>query len=200
MKKVKNIIVYMLLSVVLLIFCVLFVGCKNNNQITLGLESGFKPPKDDVSPPSNYCAYKSDTNEFNIDDVTLEFFFGGYYNHGIEYELSIGNTYPTFDLLFCDEDGNKYYVKHIEENFVSDKYSCEVVRDENWYITEIKFNYSEKITIPSEIFNKESGQIWFQIHSANANDFEPKMQCITGISIFYKKDGDIITLSKEIQS
>ena len=67
--------------------------------------------------------------------------------------------------------------------------------DENWYITEIKYNYSEQITIPSEIFTKESGQIWFKIYSANANDIEPKMRCITGISIFYQVLNGKVVLS-----
>ena len=170
---------------------------QSNINAKTGLENGFKPSNSAAEAPANYCAYKSDINEFNIDDVTLEFFFGGHYASGVEHELSHSRNYPTFDLYFVDEEGNRYFVKRIEENFVSDKYSCEVVYDENWYITEIRYNHSEQITIPSEVFTKENGQIWFEIHSANANDIEPEVKCITGISIFYQVSNGRVVLSNQ---
>ena len=201
-----------LVLIALLLFCLFITGCRqldnkpsgdssgeNDSQSNVNalLENGFRPSNSAADAPANYCAYKSDTNEFNIDDVTLEFFFGGHYASGVEHELSHSRNYPTFELYFVDEEGNRYFVKRIEENFVSDKYSCEVVYDENWYITEIRYNHSEQITIPSEVFTKENGQIWFEIHSANANDIEPEVKCITGISIFYQVSNGRVVLSNQ---
>lgn len=198
----------------ILVMLILFVtGCGQNidtnpdsdskepdTNVGTVLENGFKPSNGVTEAPADYCAYKSDINEFNIDDVTLEFFFGGHYPSGVEHELSYGRNYPTFELYFVDEEGNRYFVKRIEENFVSDKYSCEVVYDENWYITEIRYNHSEQITIPPEVFTKENGQIWFEIHSANANDIEPEVKRITGISIFYQvSNGRVILSNQELK-
>lgn len=164
------------------------------------LESGFKPSGSGApSPAPNFCAYKSDTNEFDIDNVTLDFFFGGYYQFGFECELTNGSSYPAFDLYFTAEDGNKFFIKHIEENFVSEKYSCEVTHDENWHITEIKYNHSEKLTIPSEIFTKEKGLIWFSIYSADANTVAQRVECIASVTIFYQvADGKVILSSRQI--
>ena len=160
------------------------------------LESGFKPSgSGEPSPDPNFCAYKSDTNEFDIDNVTLDFFFGGHYHSGVEFELTHGRNYPAFDLYFIDEDDNKFFIKHIEENFVSEKYSCEVTHDEHWHITEIKYNHSEKLTIPSEIFTKENGVIWFSIYSIHANDIEQAVRCITCVKIFYQVIGEKVVLS-----
>lgn len=209
-------------TVLLMAVCMLFTGCGQNveepidndkpgnnenvleneeqDNISLGLENGFKPSNSAEESPIDFCAYKSDTNEFEIDDVTLDFFFGGEYYMGVEYELSNGRSYPTFDLGFADEDGNNFFVKHIEENFVSDKYSCEVVCDENCDIAEIRYNHSEQITIPSEMFTKENGQIWFVIYGANVNEIEQEYKCITGICIFYKVlNGKVILSNPQIQ-
>ena len=172
-------------------------GGDTNTNAGAVLENGFKPSSSDADPPPNYCAYKSDINEFDIDDVTLDFFFGGYYPSGVEHELSHSRNYPTFDLYFVDDDGNSFFVRRIEENFVSEKYSCEVVYDENWYITEIKYNYSEQITIPSDVFTKENGQVTFEIRSVHANDIESEMRCITGIKIFYQVSNGKVILSSQ---
>ena len=135
------------LLLILMIFSLLVTGCGQNadtdpdngngetdTSVGAVLESGFKPSSSgEPSPPEDFCAYKSDTNEFDIDNVTLDFFFGGHYPSGVEFELTHGRNYPAFDLYFIDEDDNKFFIKHIEENFVSEKYSCECTYDENWY-------------------------------------------------------------------
>lgn len=164
------------------------------------LESGFKQSFHGEESPINYCAYRSKTNKFDIKHVTLDFYYGGYYD--IDYELQNTTSYPTFDIYFKDDQGNKYLVKHVEENFVSEKYSCDFVYDDDRNICEIKYNHSETLTIPAELFTKESGKIWFSIEGKNILAPETnysKSLVITGICIFYKKveNGQIVLSSQE---
>lgn len=168
--------------------------------IDTGLESGFKPLAGSEETLFNFCAYKSDTNEFDINDVTLDFYYGGYFYNGIEFALENDQNYPTFDLYFVNDQGDRCLVKHSEENFVSDKYSCEVVFDENGYMKEIKYNHSEQLTIPAELFTKQSGQIWLEIEGVNILETEPENRkdiFITGICIFYKVNNGQIILSSQ---
>lgn len=168
----------------------------------IGLEKGLKfnvpddPSEVPPSPPARYCAYKSNKTEFDMDDVTLFFFFGGYYKSGVEYEIK-HSSFPTFELYFGDDYGRKFLVKQIEENFVSQKYSCDVIYDQNHYITEIVFNHSEKITIPKEIFTEETGKIYFLISGKNEVQNNASEIIITSTYVFYKKVGEKVVLSTE---
>ena len=193
MKKTLSLV----LALITLLLC--FVGCDNPPPIAReenGLEDGFKP-SNSAEAPSLYCAYRSDKTEFPIDDVTLDFYYGGYYYQGVEYELENTHDIPSFELYFQDDYGGKFFIKRVEENFVSEKYSCNVVYDDNWNITEVKFNHSETITIPREIFAEESGLIYFSVFGTNQKEVEPQVKVITGIGFYYKVVDGKVTLSKQ---
>ena len=165
------------------------------------LESGFVLPGAGCGAPlpQFFCAYKSETNEFDIDNVTLEFYYGGLFSKDINHEHENASNCPEFDIYFTDADGTKYFVKHVEENFVSEKYRCELTADENNCITSITFNYSETITVPKELFDRQYGEIYFQIYSTNINDIYPEQKNIAGIVLFYEKieDGKVILFSQQ---
>lgn len=193
MKKTLSLV----LAIITLLFC--FVGCDNLTPIAgeeKGLEDGFKPSNSDESP-SLYCAYKSNKTEFSIDDVTLDFYYGGYYYNGVEFELENIRDIPSFELYFQDDHGGQFFIKRVDENFVSEKYSCDLVYDDNWKIKEVKFNYSETITIPQEIFSEESGLIYFSIFGTNQKELEPQHKVIAGIGFYYKVVDGKVTLSKQ---
>lgn len=164
------------------------------------LESGFVQAGFDEETSYNFCAYRSHTDKFDIHSVTLNFYYGGYYPNGIEYALEKEQSYPSFDLYFVNDEGNRYFVKHVEENFVSEKYNCEIVYDDNRYIYKIKYEHSETLTIPAELFTKQSGMIWFEVDGENilALDSENgKNSSIAKICIFYEViDGKIVLSSQ----
>lgn len=192
---------------VLFLVSLLVTGCAQDNKTdsntnenmntNMILENGFKHSSTDAETPTLYCAYKSDKTEFDIDNVTLFFYYGGYYYQGIEYELENIHDFPYFELYFTDDDGVKYFVKRVEENFVSEKYRCDIVRDDNWYITEVKFNHSESITIPPEVFKKDTGKIYFSVYSTNLRENNAQEKCIASIYIFYKNSNGKIVLSSQ---
>ena len=207
MKKTYRVLLILISACLCLTGCSfdLFTGTDNNQDnldSTAGLEYGFVFSSSSSSAPTKNtrCAYKSDKNEFDIDDVTLDFFYGGIYPSGVD--LANGASYPSFELYFTDEKDNKMnhkiFVKRVEENFVSEKYRCFQNYDETNHTVSIKYNHSETITIPKEIFTEDTGLIRFQVYGININAIEPKVEAITGVNIFYKKiDQKIILSSKK---
>ena len=186
-KKRKNGVyrVFLILMMVVL----LATGCEQNSPLppeesagtlSVGLEDGFQSSNGDESP-RYLCAYRSDKTEFDIDDVTLAFYYGGYYYNGAEYELENLSDFPYFDLYFSDDGGERYFVKRVEENFVSEKYNINFTYDENRSVIKRTFNHSEVIRI-------------------NAKEAEPRFRCIASIGVFYKVIGEKVVLSnKEIK-
>ena len=171
-------------------------GGDTNTNAGAVLENGFKPSNFDESPIF-HCAYKSDKTHFDIDDVTLDFFYGGYYYQGVEHQLENMHDFPYFELYFEIDGGEELLIKRVEENFISEEYSCDFVYDENWYITEIKYNHSETITIPKEIFTEDNGLIYFAIYGENVKEPEQQTKFITGIGMYYKVIGEQVVLSRQ---
>ena len=168
---------------------------ETDTNVVAVLESGFKPSDDACEIPLFYCAYRSDKTEFDIDDVTLDFYYGGWFtNLGIEYDLQLYN-FPMFDIYFTNDAHDRCFVKRVEENLVSEKYRCKFIDDDDWNATEIIFNHSESITIPREIFTENEGVIYFAIYSKNANHTVPEVEWIAGKAIFYKIIGEKVILS-----
>ena len=197
------------LLILLTVLCLLITGCKpaidNNDNNTDSdvyvegpLEHGLKfPPSDGGTQPdrkSIYCAYRSDTNLFDIDNVTLDFYYGlpfqsPYTPSFIRLNLY---SYPWFELYFEAEDEEKILVKRVDENFVSRKYECREIRDETGYTTEIVFRHQETLTIPKECFTKGTGTIYFSIYGENRREKPWEYEWIIGTYIHYKiKDGKV---------
>ena len=200
----------------LLAFCMLFTGCDKvstfkdddmeeksevGSDVEQGLKAGFSYENKGNRPQLHMhkCAYLSDKTEFDIDDVTLEFFWGADLVYDMEYAIYLSDDYPEFDVCFYDEYDQYFIVKHIEEPFVSEKYLAEVTR-ENGVVTDIKYNYSEMLTIPKEIFSKDKSYIWFSLKGMNYSKINYGEKTIAAILIYYKKsDGKIILSSKPFE-
>lgn len=172
----------------------------SNLSTPSGLETGFKPSgsMSGAPLPGRYCAFKSETNVFDINEVTLDVYFGGDFSDGIDTIRENSESFPSFELYFENDQGNECFIKRIEENFVSEKYSCDLVCDENWNLLEIKYNYHETLTIPAELFTKEKGMIWFVARGVNTHKPEDGLQNIAGNVLLYEvKDGKVILTTQE---
>lgn len=183
----------------LLAFCMLLTGCGGK-----GLESEFDESNGDMRP-KYYCAYKSDTNKFSVNDVTLEFYYGGYFSDNLEHEREYTSNYPTFGLYFMNDEEDKICIRTVEENFKSEKYRCTPKENIFGNIIGWKFNHSEILTIPKELFTKGSGKITFAIYAEDVNAYKedvnayagmgPKIDLVTCETIRYNIDGDNVILS-----
>lgn len=146
------------------------------------------------------CAYKSDKCEFDINNVTLTFSFGGIFGPYIDLERENGgNDFPYgFDIYFSNDDGNLIHVKHVDENYVSEKYNVKSTFVNNQQFLE--FNYSEAFTIPSELFSKVQGVIYFDLWGKNIGQDQETEMPFSGVRLYYKLDDNRVTLSdKPIQ-
>ena len=169
-------------------------GCGNK-----GLEAGFDTTGiggcDDA--PIFKCAYKSDVTEFDIENVTLRFYYGGFYEL-FETATEQYLSYPVFELyLFNDANPeDKILIKRVEENLISEKYRAYITTEKFKQI--VKYNHSEDVTIPKEIFIDESGLIWFSVNGQNVLDSYSTDETLCIIGVYYSKiENKIILSTKE---
>ena len=156
-------------------------GCSQQEK---GLEGGFYPAEGMSN--SMICAFKSDKREFDVNDVTLTFCFGGCWSvSGVEFERE-QRSYPGFDLYFWNK-GQRYFIRHEPRDFVSDEFDYQEVKNEDGS-KRIHFNHSEQITVPKEIFNELTGGFAFVIYGINAKSTDQKEQKLASISIWYVYD------------
>ena len=183
-------------------FVVLFIssalnlaGCGNK-----GLEAGLDTTGIggcDYSPAFK-CAYKSDVTEFDVESVTLTLYYGGFYEFHIETEVEHRFSYPVFELYFFNDTNpeDKILIKRVEENLVSEKYRAYITTEKFKKI--IKYNHSEDITIPKELFTSESGLIWFSVNAQNVLDPYSTDETLCTIGVYYSKiENKIILSTKE---
>lgn len=151
------------------------VGLAGCGAIDLGMESG---SHGDSTSPIRYKV-NSQKSKFDVNNVTLDFYYGCYGHFGHD-----GNTEPICHVLyFCDglysgelnqagigiyfDDyhniDNRYFIKEIScDEFNSDEYS---VTYHFMWVPKIK--HHEAITVPAEVFARESGKFVFQIAAVN---------------------------------
>lgn len=230
MKQIKNKLAQKLVAglVLLLAACMMFTGCvqapvPDNGDATINenVESNDEVNGEDSedvvanqgldSTKSGYssnpsliffCDYKNEKNEFALDDVELQFFFGGYYGPDVEWTIRHTTNFPEFDIYLANDNKTHFLVRHVEENLISEKYNCEVVHDEEHRrILEVRYNYSEVIKIPKELFISEKGMVFLTIMTDQLASYEgvafPCERAITLVSktIFYKVEGNRVILS-----
>ena len=166
--------------IILLLTSALSLGACGNK----GLEAGFVWRNHPDSTSDYFCAYKSDKREFDINDVTLTFYYGGHY--GIEY--------PSFELYFENENNDIYLIKKVDDHNPED-YLIDTDYKKLFAKDKRVFNHSEIITIPKELFINDNGYILFVLAYEYEQNMKPDR--LATIGILYEKRGDKIFLSEE---
>ena len=155
------------------------------------LESGFYA-SEGCEISQFHCDYKSDKTEFDIDNVTLDFYYGVHFLYTEEDEREIVDI-PSFDLYFTDWKGTKrIFIRHVEENLISEKYRCHIAWDEDSKIT---YNHCETVTIPRELFVEESECLYFSVYGTDVREFYPEYRSLTGAHLHYKIVGERVILA-----
>ena len=142
---------------------------KSGTTKSPGLEWGFIPKLSGCRElPHDSMAYRIDKTDFDIDDVKVTIYFGGYFSDSIELERECGRNIPEFEIYFSDSFENCILpIRQIEENYVSEKYRMSFIYDDSHHATEMIFNHSEEITIPKELFSEEKGLIRIIVGGVN---------------------------------
>ena len=128
--------------------------------------------------------------EFDIDNVTVKFMYG--------YDLTDSDFLPVFDICFLDAD-NEFLIKQVEEDFGSEKYHCNFVYNEERRLVKVEYNHSENITIPKEVFSKDSGIIVFAIYTYHASQTtDSPLRATTALTaISYEKTNGKVVLTEQ---
>lgn len=198
MKK-RIIAIAVMATMILSVFAL--AGCqKEGEYVDKELKAGFEVRANSDVSPADYCAYSSDISEFDIDNVSIDFYYGSFFNISIQNELEHGRNYPYVELFFENESASTqepYFIKKTTDSYTSEKYRCEAIVDENGNIIGIDFNHHEELTIPKELFIGKTGKISFLVRAKNINDSQEEARYISGIYIYYKVTGNKVILANE---
>lgn len=204
-----------LLILTALSLCISLLGCgdiTDNSEAETpeedkGIESGFYF-LDDPLPVVGlwHAACRSEKSVFDIDDVTLTFYYGDYFGYSpIEKYKWNHVTYESYELYFENyKTGDKVLIRHVDEDFVSEKHRCTYrYAKGTLLVEEIIFNHSEELTIPRELFTEDNGVVNFNVYGFGIvmNQGVPYEEGYTNIHIshlplYYEKIGDTIKLTK----
>lgn len=157
-----------------------------------GLKQGFSISYgcEDMNPVC--CAYQSDQKIFDINDVTLDFYYGAIGGPMSGYK----DRCVVTTVHFKHKDQERKVIKVLEESIFSEKYDIYDTDRLFVNVLDLEYNYSEKITIPKELFINETGSITFNIYSEVFNE-----NGVSGASygtsqpIYYKVTGNKVELS-----
>ena len=136
------------------------------------------------------CAYSSEKRVYDVDEVSVEFFYG-FANVGSIETVRKSFDIPCFDLYISNDSGERILIESVQENFISEKYR--VTRKlRNGKTIGYSYNYSETYTIFKELFTNECGIIYFGIY----NMLEEEPIRIGGTGFYYKFiSKDLVMLS-----
>jgi len=169
------------------------------------LESGFDDKWTNGNPPvfPFQCAYRSDKTEFDLDDVTLTFFYGnirvtagtsytGEFNF-IDREELIERT--SHIEVYWSQSGEKTIIKTIPpEEFFSDGYVLAGTENGKFIYT-----HSEVLTIPREIFEDSVNKIALGIRQVHTEEYRilanKTFGFNEGVAVHYKITGNTVKLS-----
>ncbi len=202
MKKILKSILFIIIPCMLLCSCAadLAPGLDKPNNFPMdpspmGLEVGFYVMG--MPQETGFVAYRSNKNEFDINDVTLDFCFGENLDGEHVEDVLKRRSYPEFRICFIDEQGNEFLVREAKEEYISTKYSCYVEYDSRYGSSTVTYDHYETVTVPSEIFSAQSGIIYFKVEGINVmgDSAEPETLCSRGI--LYKVVGNKVILSNQ---
>ncbi|MBR2967447.1 MAG: hypothetical protein IKC35_01550 [Clostridia bacterium] len=149
----------------------------------------------DPSDNSYQCGYRYLKTCYNIDNVTLKFYFATFCSGNWSTNGSV-----TVLSGYVDENGKSIlYDNEVEITRIEDIDAESKETKTGDYASSIDdFNYFINITIPQELFVDEKGMVCISLMSHNfisENEYTQRM--VTSITIYYKKIDSYIILSAE---
>jgi hypothetical protein len=183
-KKIIIFVVMLIMSVIFLTSCIADIDGEYDG-LSIGLD--YRNPK---SLPRIVGAVRSDKTEFNVDDVTLDFYYG--WNREIPYivkqndiiEQEQGKWDYTLGFVLClcnpdfvynnipRHDDKIFYAKEIPvDEFITDEYKVTFTKREGK-----QFQQRTSLTVPKEMLKTPGGRIWFTIETIWYSHVDGKQQ------------------------
>ena len=121
--------------------------------------------------PWLFMAVKSDDYTFDLNDVRFTLFYGTLVTDP-EFDRENALDVPYFDIYFKNDEKYEILYKHVEENLIDYKYDSKLIYEKidgtQINIIGRRFNHSEEITIPKELFTKNEGTVSVAINGYEA--------------------------------
>ena len=163
---------YPIRAVLLLLVCsLLLTGCANSFYKGIGGQY------------TTCSAVRSDTDIFDLDNVTLEWHFSVSRRYDVVPETGeiILEPETPFDLYFCVDRETRFFIKRVEDAFDRKKYRCDT-KDKH------AEGFWETYTVPREVFVEEKGWFYFVIVRPATDEKAESIEWET-LAIFYEKVG-----------
>jgi len=178
-------------------------ACANKSE----LEMGFTPYTDSNLPTQYfrvYFAYRFPKAKFDLDDVTVQIFYGHRLPDGLK------NVETDTKIQFSFHSSNKE-IKQVDD-FFSEDYAAKLEKGKRGARSKIIYSYSETIQIPKETFittsdpydgKRGSFQIGVFCKVTNINedffvtngiDVEKYGRTYSGYPVYYRIDGEKVTV------
>jgi len=178
-----------------ILFCAVFIPLMALNRDTpptqQSIESGFTQSEvlaNAEAAIDYYCGYKSEKNQFHINDVSLDFYYG------YQAAMTVDTAGITAKACFVDGAGNAFTVKEIPD-FFTERYRCLAFFDEQTKSTKIEFSHSERFAVPKNAFIGEEGAIIFTLILYTADGGVIGSGDVSAAELYYKVSGTRVTLS-----
>lgn len=173
----------------ILILSLALTGCAQGEEVdddsgSDGFEIGFTPSTDELS--SERIALKSANRIFDINNVTLDLYYGFFMSPDIEHERECSSYYDYGRLYLFNDTGCIKFVYQTDEQLTSEEYRITLTSKNEWGFS---FNHCEKLTIPSDLFTNDEGYISVIIRTRdlkNQNVESGTFISILGTAIHYK--------------
>ena len=128
---------------------------------------------------------KSPMSIFDINDVTLTFYFGQSMSSSLEHELEDGTNLGCAYLYFENDDGERSFIRKTEDPITSETH-----RSWHDYDGIRTYRHSEILTIPAELFNKQIGEVRFEVAAVDNRSENKDPSVHTRVRLFYRKTND----------
>ena len=147
------------------------------------------------------CDYTASKTTFNIDDVSLTFHFGFLWYPNISTHYFYGEYFPYVDLSFAyypnDFDNSPDYDNKTQiflkrvENIMAEEYRCLEEYNEEKDLYFWKYNHSEELAVPNELFAEDEGWIFLEVYYLGTNEQNGEPLVLSShCGFYYSKQSD----------
>ncbi|NCA66464.1 MAG: hypothetical protein EOM87_00205 [Clostridia bacterium] len=178
--------------ILIILFCLILIlgGCSNKGEFKTNF---CYPTTDNHTKASNneiVCDVVSNKSQFDINQVTMDFYFGyitdysyGFCEEGyptyffqciaLYFQRIVPNQEAFFsgNLIFDDYQSmeNTYFIKELSYNdFYLEQYG--VTKTKKLYKRKLTYTHNESITVPKEMFTGENGKFAVVVRAVYRNE------------------------------